>query len=44
MPHVSYAVLRTWDLAAVSAAVAGLGPVVPVELTWTVPDLVDNRS
>ena len=34
MPHVSYAVLRTWDLAAVSAAVAGLGPVAPVELTF----------
>ena len=25
VPHVSYAVLRSWDLAAVSAAVAGLG-------------------
>jgi 2'-5' RNA ligase len=34
MPHVSYAVLRTWDLAAVSAAVAGLGPMPPVELTF----------
>ena len=34
VPHVSYAVLRTWDLAAVSAAVAGLGPVAPVELTF----------
>ena len=34
MPHVSYAVLRTWNLAAVSAAVAGLGPVAPVELTF----------
>jgi 2'-5' RNA ligase len=34
LPHVSYAVLRTWDLAAVSAAVAGLGPVAPVELTF----------
>ena len=34
MPHVSYAVLRTWDLAAVSAAVAGLGPITPVELTF----------
>ena len=33
MPHVSYAVLRTWDLAAVSAALAGLGPP-PVELTF----------
>jgi 2'-5' RNA ligase len=31
---VSYAVLRTWDLVAVSAAVAGLGPVAPVELTF----------
>jgi 2'-5' RNA ligase len=34
LPHVSYAVLRTWDLAAVCAAVAGLGPVAPVELTF----------
>jgi 2'-5' RNA ligase len=32
--HVSYAVLRTWDLVAVSAAVAGLGAVAPVELTF----------
>ena len=34
VPHVSYAVLRTWNVAAVSAAVAGLGPVAPVELTF----------
>ena len=34
VPHLSYAVLRTWDLAAVSAAVAGLGAVAPVELTF----------
>ena len=32
LPHLSYAVLRTWDVAAVSAAVAGW-PRVPVELT-----------
>ena len=34
LPHVSYAVLRTWDLAPVSAAVASLGPVAPVELMF----------
>ncbi len=34
LPHVLYAVLRTWDLVAVSAAVAGLGAVAPVELTF----------
>ena len=34
VPHVSYAVLRSWDLAAVSAAVAGLGALAPVELTF----------
>jgi 2'-5' RNA ligase len=34
VPHVSYAVLRTWDPVAVSAAVAGLGAVAPVELTF----------
>jgi 2'-5' RNA ligase superfamily protein len=35
LPHVSYAVLlRIWDLATVSGAVAGLGPVGPVELTF----------
>jgi hypothetical protein len=34
VPHVSYAVLRSWDLVAVSAAVAGLGAVAPVELTF----------
>ena len=34
LPHMSYAVLRTWDLVAVSAAVAGLGAVAPVELTF----------
>ncbi len=34
VPHVSYAVLRTWDLVAVSAAVAELGSIAPVELTF----------
>jgi hypothetical protein len=34
VPHISYAVLRTWDLVAVTAAVAGLGAVAPVELTF----------
>ena len=34
VPHVSYAVLRTWELTAVSAAVAGLGALAPVELTF----------
>jgi hypothetical protein len=34
LPHVSFAVLRTWDLSAVSAAVARIGPVAPVELTF----------
>ena len=34
VPHVSYAVLRTWELTAVSAAVAGLGAAAPVELTF----------
>ena len=34
VPHVSFAVLRTWELAAVSAAVARLGPVAPVELSF----------
>jgi hypothetical protein len=31
LPRVSYAVLQAWDLIAVSAAVAGLGAVEPVE-------------
>ena len=36
VPHVSYAVLRTWDLVAVSAAVAvaELGAIAPVELIF----------
>jgi 2'-5' RNA ligase len=34
VPHVSYAVLRSWDLSAVTAAVAGLGAGPPVELTF----------
>jgi len=34
VPHLSYAVLRSWDLPAVSAAVAGLGAVAPVGLTF----------
>jgi hypothetical protein len=34
VPHVSYAVLRSWDLAAVSAAVAALGAGSPIELTF----------
>jgi hypothetical protein len=34
LPHVSYAVLRTWDLAAVSAALTALDTVLPVELTF----------
>jgi hypothetical protein len=34
VPHVSYAVLRTWDLSAVTGAVAALGAESPVELTF----------
>jgi hypothetical protein len=34
VPHVSYAVLRRWDLATVRAAVATLGAGPPVELTF----------
>jgi hypothetical protein len=34
VPHVSYAVLRRWDLATVTAAVATLGAGPPVELTF----------
>jgi hypothetical protein len=34
VPHVSYAVLRSWDLSAVTAAVAALGAASPVELTF----------
>jgi hypothetical protein len=34
LPHVSYAVLRSWDLAAVSAALVGVGALAPVELTF----------
>lgn len=34
VPHVSYAVLRSWDLAAVTAAVAALGAGSPIELTF----------
>ena len=34
LPHVSYAVLRSWDLAAVSAALVTLGALAPVELTF----------
>jgi 2'-5' RNA ligase superfamily len=34
VPHVSYAVLRSWDQAAVAAALAGLGDGSPVELSF----------
>jgi 2'-5' RNA ligase superfamily len=34
VPHVSYAVLRSWDQAAVSAALAGLDGGAPVELRF----------
>jgi len=32
VPHVSYAVLRSWDLSEVSAALLGVGGLAPVEL------------
>lgn len=34
LPHVSYAVLRSWDRDAVTAALAGLGDNTPVELSF----------
>jgi 2'-5' RNA ligase len=34
VPHVSYAVLRRWDQAAVTEALAGLGPGEPVEVSF----------
>jgi len=34
VPHVSYAVLRSWDLAEVSAALLGVGGLPPVELSF----------
>jgi 2'-5' RNA ligase superfamily len=34
VPHVSYAVLRSWDRATVAAAVVGLGAGPPVELLF----------
>ncbi len=34
VPHLSYAVLRTWDRDAVTAALAGLGSGDPVELIY----------
>lgn len=34
MPHVSYAVLRSWDQEAVTAALADLGDGAPVELSF----------
>jgi 2'-5' RNA ligase len=34
VPHVSYAVLRSWDQAAVAAALAGLDDGSPVELSF----------
>jgi hypothetical protein len=34
VPHVSYAVLRSWDTAAVSVALGDLGAGAPVELTF----------
>ena len=34
VPHVSYAVLRSWDLPEVSAALLGVGGLAPVELSF----------
>jgi 2'-5' RNA ligase len=34
VPHVSYAVLRTWEQAAVTAAVSSLGEGEPIELSF----------
>jgi 2'-5' RNA ligase len=34
VPHLSYAVLRTWDLASVTAALGGLGAGEPVDLSF----------
>jgi hypothetical protein len=34
LPHVSYAVLRTWDQTAVTDAVIGLGAAAPVQLSF----------
>lgn len=34
VPHMSFAVLRSWDLDAVTAALAGLGDASPVQLTF----------
>jgi hypothetical protein len=34
VPHLSYAVLRTWDLASVTAALSGLDGSEPVELSF----------
>jgi hypothetical protein len=34
VPHVSYAVLRTWDVAAVTAALEALGSGTPVDLSF----------